>query len=103
MYLLDKLIELFSPKESSAMLLLKTQDEMLVGNFQGVPKKNFTWQEVFNMNLRISFAEFPKVCPVCGKKLCKYESDYEKIENAGQHMVQGIYCKSGDFTYLECA
>jgi hypothetical protein len=101
MNLLKKLTEYFSPEEALGNLL-KTS-VLTAGNFQGVPKKNLTWQEVYNMNLRIHLSEFPTNCPVCGKKLREYKSDYEKIENGGQYMVQGIYCKNGHFTYLENA
>jgi hypothetical protein len=102
MNLLKKLMEYFSPEETPLENLLKTS-AIPTGNFQGIPKKNLTWQEVYDMNLKIHLAEFPEICPVCGKKLRKYKSDYEKIEGGGQYMVQGIYCKEGHFTYLENA
>jgi hypothetical protein len=101
MNLVKKFMNYFSPKEASLRNLLKYS--AVTGNFQGVPKENLTWQEVYDMNLKIYLAELPEICPVCKKKLHNYESNYEKIEGGGQYMVQGIYCKEGHFTYLEIA
>lgn len=72
-------------------------------NFSGIPKPDLTWKEVFDMNLAQYFGENPKFCPECGSKLIQYKSSWEKIENSGQYMVVGIYCPSGDFTFLDCA
>lgn len=83
--------------------LLDTKNKSLIANFQGIPKNDLTWQEVFDMNLNISFAKFPRICPNCGLFMKEYKSAYEKIENSGQYMVRGIFCPSGDFTYLDCA
>lgn len=72
-------------------------------NYEGVPPENLTWKEVFNMNLPYSTGRDPKKCPACNSDMKKYKSAYEKIENSGQYMVQGVYCPEGHFTYLECA
>jgi hypothetical protein len=76
-------------------------------NWAGIPPEGLTWNQAW-IHVRPSIVPMvlvrePTHCPICALALVKYQSDYQRIENGGQHMVYGVYCQAGHWTYLDCA
>ena len=95
---LKQIIKFFRPKPMFSTKLAEA-------NFSGIPPTDLSWKEAMrktrNSIIPMTIIRFRTTCPICNSRLIKYNSDYDK--ELGQHMVWGIYCDKGHWTYIEAA